>query len=306
MFGLRKRSVIAWSSMLLIGILWGATLPLSQIAVSTGHKPFGLILWQVVLGVIALGVVLLARGWRPHLTRQKLIFYLAIAFMGTIIPNGFSYLSFAHLPAGVMSIIIATVPMFALVIAVAARLERFSFYRFVGFLIGFSAMVLIAAPETSLPDPEKAIFVLLALIAPFFYGVESNYIAAKTPEGTDPVSTLFMASFLAIFLVGPAAIASGQWIDPFDPWGAPEIAVAASSLIHAITYVGYIWLIGYGGPVFGVQVAYPVTLSGVFLSVVFLGEGYSAWIWLALVLVIFGLVLVQPKIDTTQTEETHA
>jgi len=288
--------------MLLIGVLWGGTLPLSQIAVSTGYKPFGLIFWQVVLGVILLGVVLLMRGWRPSFTRERMVFYLAIAFMGTIIPNGFSYLAFAQLPAGVMSIIIATVPMFALMIALAMRVEGFSLQRVTGVLIGFSAMALIAAPETSLPDPEKAIFVLVALIAPLFYGLESNYIAARTPEGTDAVSTLFMASLIAVFLTGPAAIASGQWISPMAPWGPPEYAIMASSVIHAVTYVGYIWLVGYGGPVFSVQVAYPVTLSGVFLSVVFLGEGYSGWIWLALVLVIIGLVLVQPRLDDLEVE----
>ncbi|MEM8651292.1 MAG: DMT family transporter [Pseudomonadota bacterium] len=298
-----NRSLIAWSSMLIIGILWGGTIPLTKIAVSTGHEPLGLIVWQLLFAVIILGSYLLFRGWRPNLQRQYIIYYTVIAFLGTIFPNGFSYWAAAELPAGVMAITIATVPMFTLVIALGLRLETLALGRILGVLIGFAAMVMIAAPQTSLPDPAKAIFVVVALIAPFFYGVESNYIAAKTPSGTDPVSTLFMASSAGFLIVVPAAWFSGQWMDITQPWGNPEYALFASSIIHAVTYVGYIWLVGYGGPVFSVQVAYPVTISGVFLSILFLGEGYSSWIWSALVLVIIGLALVQPKLDTFAAKE---
>ena len=292
-----RKILIAWTSMLAIGLFWGGTIPLSKVAVSSGHQPFGLIFWQLVISVLVLGVVLVHRRWRPRLNGELLIYFLIIAVCGTLLPNGTSYLAQQHVPAGVMAIAIATVPMFALVLALGLRIEKFSWTRVSGVLIAFIAMVIIAAPESSLPDPEKAIFVLVALIAPLFYGAESNYLAIHKPEGVDPVSTLFMASILGIFIALPVTFATGQWIDPSAPWQAPEYALIGSSVIHAITYCAFIWLVGYGGPVFSVQTAYPVTLSGVFLSVLFLGESYSGWIWAALVLVIIGLVLVQPKLE---------
>ncbi|MEM9279940.1 MAG: DMT family transporter [Pseudomonadota bacterium] len=302
----RTRNLIAWVSMLLIGTLWGGTIPLSKISVSTGHQPFGLIFWQLVIGVILLGLVLLFRGWRPRLNRELLFYFLVIAVCGTLLPNGTSYLAQQHLPAGVMAIAIATVPMFAFALALSVRLERFDIRRMFGILVAFFAMLLIAAPETSLPDSSKAVFVLVALVAPFFYGIEANYIATHKPEGVDPVSTLFMASLLGMTIALPVSLSTGQWIDPFQPWGAAEWSLIAASIIHAITYCAFIWLVGFGGPVFSVQTAYPVTLSGVFLSIVFLGEGYSGWIWTALVLVIIGLALVQPKLEDLQTEEANA
>ncbi len=303
----RSRNLIAWTVMLSIGTCWGATIPLAKVAVSTGYQPLGLIFWQLVIGVLFLGLFLVFRGWRPRLNREKLVFYLLLSVFGTLLPNSFSYLAAAELPAGVMAIAIATVPMWGLVMALGIGLEKFSAIRVFGVLIGFIAMVMIAAPQTSLPDSEKAIFVLVALIAPFCYGVETNLIALKTPKDTDAISTLFMASFVGLIIVTPLTIGSGQWVDLSVTWSAPIYALVASSVIHAVTYVGYIWLVGFGGPVFGVQVAYPVTLSGVLLSIVFLGEGYSTWIWAALVLVIFGLVLVQPKLhdNELELEEDH-
>ena len=293
----RVRNAIAWTVLLVMGIFWGGTLPLTKIAVSTGHGPLGLIFWQLVIGVIVLGLVLLFRGWKPILNRTLVTYFVVIAIIGTILPNGFSYTAAYHLPAGVMSIAIALVPMFTLILAVGFRLESPSIRRIAGVLLGFAAMVLIAAPDAGLPEPDKAVFILVALIAPFFYGLEANYIALKTPKETDAVSTLFMASLFGLLLVAPVTLISGQWINPLEPWSSPEYALVGASVIHALTYCGYIWLVGFGGPVFSVQMAYPVTLSGVFLSVLFLGEAYSGWIWAALILVIFGLFLVQPRFD---------
>lgn len=278
-------------------MFWGATIPLTKVAVSTGHQPLGLIFWQLIIGIIVLGFFLLAKRSRPELTREKLIFYGLLSIFGTLLPNGFSYIASAQLPAGVMAIAIATVPMFTLAMALGIGLEQFSSKRVFGVMIGFAAMVMIAAPQSSLPDPTKAIFVLVAVIAPFCYGIETNLIAAKTPKKTDPVSTLFMASLLGLILVTPLTWATGQGIDIWQDWDISIYALIAASVIHSITYVGYIWLVGFGGPVFGVQVAYPVTLSGVIMSVIFLDEGYSVWIWGALALVIFGLMLVQPSLE---------
>ena len=299
----RNRNIIAWVAMLVIGGFWGVTIPLIKITVSTGYQPLGIIVWQLVISIFILGTFLFFKGWRPKLNREKIIFYLLLSMSGTLLPNAFSYVAAAQLPAGVMAIAIATVPMFTLLMALGIGLEKFSAMRVLGVMIGFVAMAMIAAPQTSLPDPTKTIFVLVALIAPFCYGIETNVIAAKTPKDTDPTSTLFMASVLGLIIVTPLALTFGQWIDITGEWDIPIYALIVTAVIHAITYVGYIWLVGFGGPVFGVQVAYPVTLSGVFFSILFLDEGYSAWIWAALALVIIGLMLVQPKLS--EIEKTH-
>ena len=297
-----SRNAIAWLVMLTIGTFWGGTIPLSKVAVSTGYQPFGLILWQLVIGVLVLGSVLLWRGWRPHFNVELLLYYTVIAVCGTLFPNSTSYLAQQHLPAGVMSITIATVPMFTFAFALLLRIEGYSSKRMLGILVAFVAMVLIAVPDSSLPDPSKAIFILVALVAPIFYATEANYLAKHQPKGVDPVSTLFVASAIGLVIILPITLASGQWINPITPWGAAEWALVSASVIHAVTYCAFIWLVGFGGPVFSVQTAYPVTLSGIFLSMIFLGETYSAWIWASLILVIIGLVLVQPKFSNLETE----
>jgi len=84
----RNRKIIAWVAMLIIGVFWGATIPLTKVAVSSGHQPLGLIVWQLVIGVLVLGGFLLFQGWRPKLNREKIIFYLLLSVFGTLLPNG--------------------------------------------------------------------------------------------------------------------------------------------------------------------------------------------------------------------------
>ncbi|MGI9482487.1 MAG: DMT family transporter [Hyphomicrobiales bacterium] len=277
------------------GICWGATMPLTKTAVSTGHQPIGLIFWQLVFSSVLLSVLVLVRGRRPHLSREFLFYFLMVGLLGTLIPNSFSYLAAAQLPAGVMAISIATVPMFALVLALGFRIERFSARRLAGVGLGALAVVLLVGPEASLPDPAKAVFVLVALIAPFCYGLETIYIALKAPKGVDPVATLLGASLIGAIIAAPIAFSTGLFVDLTQPWGTPEWALLTSSVFHVVAYTSYIWLIGRAGPVFSSQIAYIVTIAGVFISSIALSETYSPWTWAALALMLGGIALVQPR-----------
>ncbi len=285
-----------------LGIIWGLTIPLTKIAVSTGHQPLGLIFWQMLVATIILSAITIARRVGPVLNRRTLIYFLAIGLLGTIIPNSFSYLAASHLPAGVMGIVIASVPMFSLGIALGLRIEGPSYRRSIGVLLGAAAVVLLVAPQTSLPDPGKAIFVLVALVAPLCYGVEGNYIALRAPPGVDAIVTLLGASVIGCLISWPLAVTTGSWVNLFAPWGRPEWALLLSSGCHVVAYTSYIWLVGKAGPVFASQTAYVVTVSAVFLSTLILSETYSGWVWSALALMLAGLALVQPRNPKILTE----
>ncbi len=283
-----------------MGTVWGATIPLSKIAVSTGYQPLGLISWQMIFAAILLSVVIFVRyrffGWRlPVFTFQIVFYVFMISLLGTLIPSSFFYFSAIHLPGGVMSIIIASVPMFALVIAIVLKLERPVGTRIIGVVLGGLAVVLLIGPETSLPDPEKAIYVLISLIAPISYGFEGNYIALRAPKQLDPVTTLWGASVLGAAIVSPLALYTGTWVDLNIEWQAPEWSLLVLSVLSIIAYTGYIWLVGVTGVVFSSQIAYVVTIAGVILSAMVLNEVYSGWVWAALILMMVGMAMVQPR-----------
>ena len=145
------------SVLILLGVGWGSTQALGKMAVSSGYQHFGLIFWQATIGVLVLGALNLVRRGHFSLNRAGLRFAFIIACIGTLIPNSTFYISVAHLPSGVMSILISTIPMLSLPIALALGMDRLHPLRLLGLLCGFIGVALIAIPQTSLPTPEMAV-----------------------------------------------------------------------------------------------------------------------------------------------------
>ena len=278
-----------------MGAGWGLTQPLSKIAVSEGYRHFGLIFWQMALGVVALGLVQAVRRKPLRTDGPALLVYVIIAMVGTVIPNSAMYEAIRHLPSGLISIFLALVPMFAFPIAMMMGNERFAWSRFLGLCLGMTGVLLIVGPEASLPDRAAIVFVPLALIAPFFYGFEGNIVAKWGTAGLSPIEVLFGASLVGSIIALPLALSTGQFIDPRPPWALPDAAVLLSAMIHVAVYVTYVWMVGRAGPVFAVQVSYLVTGFGVMWALLILDESYSGWVWGAMGVMLLGMFMVQPR-----------
>lgn len=281
--------------LIVLGATWAMTQPMTRIAVSTGHPPLGLLVWQLVVSVLLLGGWNLWRRKPLPLTPRALVLFVVLALLGTVLPNTANYKAAAHLPSGVMSIIISTVAMFTFPLAIAAGIDRFSWARMGGLVLGLVGIVLIATPEASLPDPAGAPFVWLALFASACYAGEGVYLGRRGAEGLGPVTVLLGASLVALVLALPFAYASGQLVNPLRVWAAPEYAITLSSVLNVVAYVGYIWLVGHSGAVFAAQITYLATGFGVFWAMLLLGESYSGPVWIALAAMMGGLALVQPR-----------
>lgn len=277
-----------------LGAGWGLTQPLTKIAVSSGHMPFGLIFWQLLIGAGVLGLYRLIRRKPIAMPLRLMWFFTTIALVGTLVPNMFSYRAMPHLPAGVMSVVISLVPIFAFPIALLLGTDRFGWLRFGGLLAGLAGVILLVGPE-SLPDPAMVIWVPVAMLAPLCYGFEGNMVAKWGTHGMGPGHVMFGASVVGSAIALPLALGSGQFINPLNGFGAPEAALVLSSVIHAVVYTSYVWLVGIAGATFAAQVAYLVTGFGVAWSMLLLGESYSAWVWSAMALIFVGMTLVKPK-----------
>jgi drug/metabolite transporter (DMT)-like permease len=284
--------------LLVLGTGWGLTVPLAKIAASTGRAAFGLMTWELVFIVAILASYSTVRGRRMPTAPRYLLRYAVIAFCGTIVPSAILWRAAAILPGGVLAILVSLVPIFALPIALALRLERASLVRALGVACGAVAIVLIAGPEAGLPDPDMAPWVLIGAIAPFMYAVEANWVARYGVLDLEPDQVILGASTIALLIAAPLALATGSMYDITEGWAAPEWALLASALIHSVVYALYVWLVGRAGSVFASQTAYLVTATGVLWSMAILAETYSIWFWVALAVLLVGLFLVRPQDET--------
>jgi drug/metabolite transporter (DMT)-like permease len=275
-----------------LGVGWGSTQSLGKMATATGHQPFGLIFWQLLVGAGVLGAVSLVRGKGMVFSRPAMTFYVVVAVIGTLIPNATFYASVVHLPAGIMSILISTVPFLAFPMALALGLDRFSAGRLAGLALGLVGVALIASPAGG--GAVSIGWLLVALVGPLFYAIEANFVARGGTAGMDAVQAMFGVSVVGSLLAAPIAFGTGQWVDPF-PMGQAEWALVISSVVHAVVYASYVWLASRAGSVFASQTAYLVTGSGVIWAMLLLGERFSPMVWVALVVMLAGVALVQPR-----------
>ena len=293
--------------LLLLGCGWGLTQPLIKITVTAGYQPLGLIFWQMLIGAALLGILRWKQLGKLPFTPKTLGVWLIIATIGSLIPNTTGYRAAFHLPSGIMSIVIATIPMIAFPIALALGNDRFSLRRLLGIALGLIGVGFIALPEASLPERAMITFLPLALIAPFCYACEGNNVARWGTAGLDPFQVLFGASVIGTLIALPLAVGSGQFFIPRVPFILADYTMTLSAMIHVLVYSGYVWLIGRAGAVFAGQVSYIVTGSGVIWAMLLLGESYSMWVWLALLCMAACLALVQPRLAApARVSETRA
>ncbi len=283
------------ATLLALGVGWGSTQPLGKIAASSGHPPLVLVFWQTVIVVLVLGAITLAQGKRLVFTRRALVFFGVIACIGTVIPNVVFYTSVARLPAGIMSILISMVPMFAFPMALILGHDQFEMKRLIGLLLGLTGVVLIALPRSSLPDPAMLAFLPLAMVGPMFYAAEGVFVSRFGTAGMDPFQAMLGSSVVALMLLGGLLLGTGQWVNPAPPWGKAEGALLLSSALHALLYSGYVGLAARAGAVFATQTSYVVTLAGICWAMLLLGERFSPLVWAAAAVMLIGISLVRPR-----------
>ena len=281
--------VFLFACLALMGAGWGVTLPLAKIAVSEGYRHIGIIFWQMLIGAVVMAAIQFVRKRRFPIGVAQLRVFVIIALIGTVLPNSASFEAARHLPAGLISILLSLVPLMAFPLALAMGNEKFALIRLAGLALGFGGVLLIVGPETSLPTRAMIVFVPLALIAPAFYALEGNVVAKWGTAGMDGIDVLFGASIFGACLALPISIATGTFIDPRPPWGAPDLALVLSSVFHVVVYAAYVWMVGRAGAIFAIQVSYLVTGFGVIFSMLILGERYSLWVWAAMVLILSGV-----------------
>jgi drug/metabolite transporter (DMT)-like permease len=93
--------------------------------VSEGYRHFGIIFRQLAIGTAVLGAITFARGRGLPLGPRHMRLYAVIALTGTLIPNAASFQAAVHLPAGILSILLSLVPMFAFPMAPMFGTDRF-------------------------------------------------------------------------------------------------------------------------------------------------------------------------------------
>ena len=292
------KKALPWAFLLIMGTAWGLSFSLGKIAVENGAKPFGVAQFQVMFAGIVLLFVTVLRGKSIRDMRDKLGFIFCIAMLGAAIPSVLFYYAAPHVPAGVLSITVALIPLMTYGFSIPLKLENFSVVRVVGLVFGVIAIGLIALPEKSLPDQAALPWILIACISALCYAVENIILGFKSALTVGPMRLAMGMNLMAAVTLLPVTILTDSFFSPSFPLQTVDYAVIGLGLITVVAYTMFVLSVALFGSVFSSQVGYIVTLTGVFWGMIIFGESPSVWIWLSLCAMIIGLALVTPRKKT--------
>ncbi len=283
-----------------IGITWGVTFSLARIAAESGAHPIGLTFWQAAGGALVLLPICLFRRALPRCNWQNIKRFTVIALAGTAVPGILFFYAAAHVPAGILAISIALVPMLTYAFAWILGIDKYSTKRFLGIVLGFGAILLLSLPETSLPHPGMVKWMLLALIGSVFYTIENIYVDICIPQGTDLIALLTGGLLVAAFILTPLIYFQDAFVPLHYPFQSVEWAIITMAFVSSAAYTAFLYVVKKSGSVFASMAGYMITLAGVFWGMIFFGESHSGWVWAALVLMLGGMALVTPRAQISQ------
>ena len=285
----------AWVILIVTGASWGLSFSLARIATTSGAHPLSIVFWECVVAGALLIMLLVFRRIPIPISGRLTYFHLLTALIGMVIPGAAFFYAAAHVPAGVLSITIGISPILTFLGAALIGLEKFAIGRVFGVILGTLAVVLLVAPDASLPDPKQMPWVFLGLISAACYSLLNLVLALRAPPGVSSLMLTCGMFVTSAVLMVPILFATGGFT-PFGwPWGIVEWAILGLGAINAIAYPLYFMLVNYAGAVFGSFSANVVTLFGVVWGIVIFSEHNSIWIWLSFTTIMLALTLVAPR-----------
>ena len=290
-----SKILMPWTFLLSMGTAWGLSFSLAKIAVENGAKPLGVAQFQMMLAGIALLLITLMRRKSIPDMASRLGFIFVVAMLGAAIPSVLFYFAAQHVPAGVLSITVALIPILTYGFSLPLKLENFSVIRFVGLVFGIIAICFIALPEKSLPNKAALPWVIIACFSSICYAVENIFLSFKSAITVGPIRLAMGMNLIAAITLLPFTLITNSFFVPSFPPASVDYAVIGLGVITAVAYTMFVMSVARFGSVFSSQVGYIVTLTGVFWGILIFDESHSIWIWLSLATIICGLALVSPR-----------
>jgi drug/metabolite transporter (DMT)-like permease len=263
-----------YPALFLLAALWGGSFLFMRVA-----SPVLGPVWLIALRVLIAGLVvlpLLARQGRFAELRDNWRALFLIGCLNAGLP--FTLMAYAtlELTAGMTSILNATVPIFAALVAALVYGEPFDGRRAAGVTLGFvGVVVLVGLPQDGGPLPMLP--VLAGLAAALLYVLGANQAKRR-------LAGVSAATFVSGTQLG-AAVMLAPLLPLFPPYAAPDATTLAALLAlavlsTAVAFLIYFRLIHQEGPVRTLTVTYLIPLFAILWGALLLGESVT-WSMLA-------------------------
>lgn len=266
-------------------IIWGST----YFAIAVGVKSWPPFLMAGVrflcAGVLLLSVLLLTGHKLP--ARRPMLNAALIGVLLLAVGNGFvTVAEHQHVPSGIAAVMVATVPLFALVFSRFFGIQTRKL-EWLGVAIGLAGIVLLNSGGNLSGNPWGALLILIGSLSWAFGSVYGSRI--ELPVGMMAGAIEMLAAGLVLLV---ASLLTGERMTAM-PDLSGFLAVGYLALFGSVIAISaYMYLIRNVSPAVATSYAYVNPVVAVLLGTGFGGESLSFVEWLALGVIILAVLLV--------------
>ena len=283
-----------WALLFYLVLFWGFAFGLIAMALEVFH-PVALVWGRLTLGAIIMAGVLIYKRLSLPKDPVWLLRLLILSVTGNVLPFVLVAWAEQHVASGEVGLLMALMPITTLVMGhYFLTHERFTQQRMMGVFLGLAGVALLLGDDWWVYGGELRLTgQLVTLFATFCYA--ANGIYAKRLPPIDPV--VLAAGSLAvgsILLLGPA-LWFQDWSQSLEiPSAWLALFVLGTMATGVATWVYFI-VVGEVGPGFLSTINYLIPGVAFLVGITVLGETAGWPQYTALLLVLSGVWLIQPR-----------
>jgi drug/metabolite transporter (DMT)-like permease len=285
-----SRRAKVWIALWTVYILWGSTYLGIELASETMPGTFTAGIRFGTAGLLMLGFLAWRRGGGSlRVGRAELASAVVVGVLLTG-ANSLLFITEQHVPIGLTSLIIGSVPLWVLLLRLAAH-ERPDLVASLGLVVGFAGIVLLVQPGN---DTGPLGYLLLTVAAAVLWSLGS-FISPRIPVPKDAlVATGYqmLAGGVVLTAIGLATTSSSD-LDP-SGWSTRSILGLLYLIFFGsiVGYTAYSWLLA-NAPITQVSTyAYVNPVIAIALGVIVLDEQITARIVAGALLILAAVAIV--------------
>jgi drug/metabolite transporter (DMT)-like permease len=276
------------------GTLFATGPSLARIASELGSLPLQTALWtNVVAAITCLGVSLRVYG-APRIRARHLRFCVIWALIYGCTYQVWLDVVATHVEASMIALVGSSRAFMVFALAALISLEKPTARRVIGLGSGMAAVAFVLAAEGALGGNASTPWLLATLGLPALLALHTLLMAWR-PKELDAFATTGLMLVIASTLIAVAMALSDQPFLPEAAGGQLVLVILCRGAAGGLAISLAIEIVARAGAVFASQLAYVQTLAGIACGMILLDEQLPAAAWGALILIIFGFLLVQPR-----------
>ncbi len=291
---MKKPNLHNYILLFILGIIWGSaffnykiTLKSFDIFVLSGGRLF----FAAIFFIFIYNIFLHTVNFKLLFSKKFYIFFL-IGLINYVMPFTLIAIGIKGMSSGLAALLMSAGPFYAILFGHIFTKDKFNKYKLFGSIIGFLSIFILVYDQIYITKSTTIVSIIFVMCASLSYIIGGVIIEKNRKYNNETIASLSMISGALILI--PFCIYELANLNLQDAKFESILSLIYLGIFStAIAFMMRAKLIFDNGLVFMSQVSFLIPISGLYFSWIFLNEKFTHNMLYSLILIIFGLFILQ-------------